>query len=60
MRPAKPKRVALSTFWETIEDELDALLGGHRLDDARRMHGADVPPAVDVEGSQWFGDLPRE
>lgn len=51
-------RVALPQFWEYIDAQLDACLGGHRLDAHRRELGA--TPQHDTEGTQWFGDYPDE
>lgn len=54
-------RSATSLFWEYVEHELDQILGGHRVDDARRAYGAnDALPDVDTEGDAWFGDYPEE
>jgi hypothetical protein len=53
-------RVALDNFWKKVENELDALLGGHRIDDARRVFGTDRDVPEDVEGNQWIGDYPEE
>jgi len=52
-------RKALPQFWRYLEEELDAILGGHRLDDTRRDYGVSLAD-VDTEGASWFASYPGE
>jgi len=52
------KRVALHTFWEYIEHELEELLGSERTSHARRVYGTDEH--VDTEGEVFCADIGEE